>query len=366
MTLLWVEGWEARKHADHFASLYFSHPTTVNTGTGRLHGSCFNGTAGGSFVTPILEQHQTYIAGIAAQINSPATTASSINANPLLGILDTGSVQVAAYVVFVGSASDDYTIEVYRGVRGSGGVLLNATGTILGSQGYHYYELGVTVANTGGTWELRQDGNVISSGTGDTQVTANASANQARYGICGTTSPVVAPEQANLDDVYVCSGSGTDNNTFLGDSVVEAIFSSAAGDRTEWVSENNGTPTPTIPNWEQVNDPPTTSPDNDAGYITAIDNGDGDLYHWTDLGFVTGDIKGIMAVSRTRVETPDTRTIRIKYKDPVAGESNGPSIVISNSIFDSSHVIMETNPTSDAPWSVAEIDGGQFGQEIVS
>lgn len=363
MARIFQEGFEIRRHAGHYAEFYSTAPSVAGTAAGRLHGFSYDFTngVGTTFVTETLPAHQKYTAGIGAQINSPDDSPSQI----LLGFLDSGTIQMAAYVVSEGGSSDDYHIEIYRGVKGGGGTLLDSSDIILGGDGYHYFEFQAIIANSGGSWEMRQNGTVICIGTGDTQNTANATVNQFQYQ-GATTSAVAGSSRWNIDDIYLNDGSGSLNNDFSGDTVLEGLLPSAAGVQTDWDSESNGSPSGTA-NWDQVNDSATATPDNDTGYVASQTVGEVDLYAWQDLQFITGQIQALMFVARTRIEATGARVLGLRYRDVSTSQADlDDTANVTNATYDEKVFITELNPTTASLFSVAQINGMQVGPKVVS
>ena len=366
MSLQWVEGFEVRRQADFYADLYDEAPTGLISSSfqaGRLHGYAFDGSSNlHTWLTRSLEAHATWIIGIAAQINSPNDALDAV----FIGVQDDSTPQLSLYIKEDGS-SDDYYFELWRGDN-STGTLLDTSAVQDGADGYNYWELKVTIANTGGTWELRRNGVVVMSGIGDTQNTGNATGNKIRFSSQRETSAVIGTPRFDLDDIYINNGSGTFNNDFLGDQVVEGILPNAAGDSTDFVAEDLGSPSGN-PNWQEVDDDPESAggPDDDDGYVTADVAGDKDLYNFQNLSFVTGDINGVMIVNRVRLEASGLRVLKNVFKDPVSGEADaGSPFNVNKATWDDYPVIVERNPATSGLFSVSQIDGGQWGFEIVS
>jgi hypothetical protein len=61
-----------------------------------------------------------------------------------------------------------------------------------------------------------------------------------------------------------------------------------------------------------------------------------------------------------------TRTVKTTYRDPDTTEADGDSHVVDSTTFDEFTEVFDDNPASAAAWDVADIDGGQFGIEVVS
>jgi hypothetical protein len=365
MARIWQEGFEIRRHSGHFAQLYEANPSSPSFQAGRLTGFSLNGPTGGSatatFRTVLLPAHQRYTAGIAAQINNPSTS----TATPTLFLfLDSGTEQIGVHVIRSGSTVN-YTLRVVRGPF-SGGVTLHETSLILGGDGYQYFEFQALIAPSGGTWELRMNGAVISIGTGNTRHTANSSCNQFQFKASGGSGAQTGTNRCDYDDIYLNDGSGTLNTGFSGDTVIEGLLPNAAGAQTDWISEANGSPSG-VPNWDQVDDPATTTPNNDSGYVVSNTVGAVDLYNFTDLQFITGPIQALMFVARARIEATGARVLGLRYRDVSTSQADLDDVAnVNNATYDEKVFITETNPTTSSLFSVAQIQGMQVGPKVLS
>lgn len=363
MTVQWTEGFEITRHQDLLDADYSSYIRSVGPTflSGRLQGFALDGaTTTQTFVTPNLEPDSLWVAGIAAQINAPDTGSGTL----LLQFLDSGSAQTTLYVV---ASGDDYTLELWRGDNATG-TLLDTSSLQTGSDGgYNYWELKILIHNTTGTYELRKNGAIVfSAGTADTQATGNASANQAAFGCERDNTASIGNPAFDIDDIYILNGLGSKNKDFLGDQVVLGAMPNASGDSTDFASESSGSPSGTA-NWDQVNDLATSVPDDDSGYVVSSTVGDKDLYNFENLAFATGDINGIRVVNRIRLEAGGSRNIQTKFKDPVNGESSvGDAYEVNAATWQNKSTLIDEHPVTLTNFTVANIDDGQWGFELLS
>lgn len=169
------------------------------------------------------DQHDTFIVGMARLFNS-ATAHDVIS---LWG--DSGATQhVALYI------NTSRQLEVWRGSGGSG-TLLGATPLVdaLTPGLWYYIEFKVTLNDTAGAVDVRINGvNKLSLSAIDTK---NAG-----------TATVFNHMKINLhtngtdkgDDLYVCNGAGSTNNTFLGDVRIESLIPNADGNYSQWTPKS--------------------------------------------------------------------------------------------------------------------------------
>ena len=83
----------------------------------------------------------------------------------------------------------------------------------------------MTIASSGGGFEVRVNETVWVTYTGNTQSSSNANANtlqlKGRYAHCAYM------------DIYMCDGTGSRNNSYLGDCRIDTVRPSAAGIETK-------------------------------------------------------------------------------------------------------------------------------------
>lgn len=158
-----------------------------------------------------------------------------------------------------------------------------------------------------------------------------------------------------LCDLYLADLTSIDDDDvddFLGDGVIDTIIPNGVGTTTQW------TPLDATPNWDQVNDRP--APDDDASYVSALDPDTLDTYHFEDIP-TTAIVKGVHLVILARKEAEGSATIA-----PVVHQGGvdyvGPTQGVASPAYDR-YVTQayEINPATDAPWTPAEVNAGQFG-----
>jgi hypothetical protein len=224
---------------------------------------------------------------------------------------------------------------------------------------WHYIELSVTVrTSTNGAYELRHNGVLDISASGVNLADSGADGwNVFAFRYSSNLSSTL-----RYDDMYVLDGTGAKNNDFLGPSVVEGLLPNANGATVQWT--NNGTGD----NYTSVDDPANAVPDESgAGGTNGSDtNGQQDLYAFEDLTQITGTIHAVQLGVQLGMAAAGTRTVKTTYRDPDTTEADGDSHVVDSTTFDEFTEVFDDNPASAAAWDVADIDGGQFGIEVVS
>lgn len=321
---------------------------TINATGGRNSTQSFratyaNNNSSGGYLRQTLSSISgtTAVFGFGFRIDALPGAASR---TPLVSILDGGTEQVSIDINPAG------TLSLYRG--SAAGTLLGTSSTALSINTYYYVELKVVVHATTGTYEIRLNGTNILSGTG---------ANTAGSGVAQWTGVQIGRNYSgagaatiqDFDDLYVCDGSGTVNNDFLGPIRVKAIYADGAGFSTDFTPSAGS-------NFQNVDEALT---DGDTTYNSEGTAGDHDTYTFAAIG-LTGTVKGLQTNLMVRSDGAGAETIRPKIR--ISGtDYNGTTVGITTSYADSRQVY-ETSPATSAAWTVAEIDGAEFGIELVS
>src|SRR5690606_30150679 len=142
----------------------------------------------------------------------------------------------------------DGSLSIYLG----NSLIATSVTTPININTWYYIELKVVVDGSG-SYEVRVDGVNVLSGSTDTQAGANPYANRVRlHGAATGTGP-----QTQFDDWYVCDGSGSINNDFLGGRRIITYFTADTGDSSDFTPDEGD-------NYARVNDNPR---DGDDSYV---------------------------------------------------------------------------------------------------
>jgi hypothetical protein len=212
---------------------------------------------------------------------------------------------------------------------------------------YQYVELKTTIGDSvAGSIYMRLNGATWWDLTAvDTQHTANTFMTAVRFGLADTFY---------LDDVYICSTSGTANNDFLGDVRVEALFPNGAGNYSQF------TPVNASPNYACVDE---TNPNDETDYVESASAGDKDSYTYTNLTAGTGTVLGVCPKMRVRKTDAGTREIRA-----LARLSGSDAVGVTKALstdWTTEQDVLETKPGGGA-WGIADVNSAEFGVELVT
>lgn len=256
--------------------------------------------------------------------------------------------------------ASDGSISVYRGDNNASTLIgTSAAGAfVLGSVAadYHMVEMEVVFA-TGATGSvIVRVGDVVVLTVTSVQTANSANAYCNRIGISTKTT---GSGVYNYDDLYLNDNSGSaPHNTFYGEAfVVESVKPSGDGNSSQWVgSDGNSVNNSLLVDEALTND--------DTDYVASGTVGQKDLYASTNLANATGTIIG---VEQNLVAKKDDVAVREIAGLLRTGATDYPQ---TTRTMTGSYVLayerIDTNPNTSLPWAIADINGIEQGQEVVT
>lgn len=281
----------------------------------------------------------TVIVGIA--MHYPGAGSLFGGTQPLISINNgTGAGNIQSCLAVDGNGK----LFLYRGNLAA----LLATGAengVILTDTWQFVELKVRLHDTEGTMEARVNGvSVLSVSGANTQGLGNANADRIRI-----TSKAL---HSWYDDFYVCDGSGSYNNDFLGDIRVDAFFPTSDG------SLNDFTPSTGTDRFALIDEVTF----NDSDYV---DGGTlGDQQSWGITGPTDGNqIFGIQV--EHRVTNPDAGTRKVKnlVVQGATVDLGSEELSLSAS-YQHVYSIWERDPADSGAWSDARLASAEFGIEV--
>lgn len=168
-----------------------------------------------------------------------------------------------------------------------------------------------------------------------------------------------------FDDLYVCDSTGSINNDFVGEIVIEKLSINGVGDTNQWVLAGGASSLTDA--WEEGAN--TFSSAEDDERVTSETVGQISLAALTDpVGIRNVPILGIQTRVYASMDTSGTRDIQIMYRKTTgtpAQTGGGVHTLASTSIAGFAST-QELDPNTSAAWVVADIDGLQVGVELNS
>lgn len=317
---------------------------TVSANSSIVSGRFSNGLQlGGSNATATITRsldanEQTLVCGAAIKLGS-LTPADAVN---ILEFADGGSTQVAVRQVADGTGR----LQVFIGGTGSTTSANNAVSAGV----YHYIEMKATIANSGGSVEVRVDGAAVITISGaDTQATGNAYANQFELNGYRTQSGAVV-----FDDVYLCNDDGGTNDDFLGDCRVQYIAPNGNGTTSQLLgSDGNSTD-----NYLLVDE---STPNSDTDYVASSTVDDKDTYNYESVTPTSGNVFGVQIVDWIRKTDAGARSFKTVARHS-GTEEDSSSVPVATS-YTYYLDIRETKPGGGS-WSISDVNAAEFGVKV--
>jgi len=340
MALRFIDGFDHYTTVASYAYKYASYSASVAPTVGRRSNSNAARLAnyGNEYLQKTLDDQTTWIVGFAYKRDY-----ASNDEKPILQLRDnTGSVQVALCLHAV-----DGLLRLWRGDQST---LLATSTSAIPLNTWCYIELKTFINDTTGTLELRVNGTTVATYTGDTKQSSSiGTARSIRLGGGVYTSSYYGW----IDDLYVCDGTGTTNNDFLGDCRVDTLYPNGAGNSAQF------TPTGSTNNWENVKD---TTIDEDTTNNASATAGQIDSFAFTDLSNLGSSVFGVQNNLLAKKDDAGTRTLRSVTR---IGSTNYESGDFSLGTTYLDYVqLQETNPSTAAAWTVDAINGAEFGYKV--
>lgn len=263
----------------------------------------------------------------------------------IVAVLDGGTVHGVLAVNATGN------LVYYRGEASA--TLGTSTSTITGST-YYFVELKVLLSDTVGTVDVRVDGvSYLSLTSQDTIQSGSATWRGVRLG--QNRSDWASNYISDYDDLYICDGSGASHTTFLGDyrSFVR-LPSTGNGTHAEW-APSTGTDHGALVD---------AATPNITDYVSSSTAGHRDTFNYAALG-VSGTVG---AVTQPVYAKADAAGIRQLVAICVIGGTTYTHATAQTLGSDWLYYRFTwlVSPATAAAWTVAEIDGAEFGVKIAA
>ena len=262
-----------------------------------------------------------------------------------LRVLYNGSAQLAVTIRADGS------IDVRQ--EYSGGTLIGSTAAgVWPTSGWNYLEVKILLHQTAGTVVVKVNGGTVISeiaGDKDTCYRADTLWNQIEVSSGGGST--------GIDDLYLCDGTGSVNNNFLGQVRAVPLFPQT--DAVDAGSNADFTCSGGTDHGALVDDDPS---DGDTSYVYSSTVDHVDTWSYPALG-LTGTIKGVQLGLIAKKTDSETRAIRAVARPASTNRVDATDQYLSTSYARKS-VIWETNPEDSEAWEVADIDGAEFGVKV--
>lgn len=315
---------------------------SISAGNGR-RGACARMLVGSQncYMSKTIDSQATWIVGAAIKF-------SAISGGPctVFSLYDAGTPQVDVRI------KSDGNFQVTR----NGTVL--GTGTVpVAATVYNYLELKVLISATVGTVDLRLNGASLMSLTGqNTKNSTNSTANQIVLGAINNIE-MGGSCTFDVDDVYICDGQGSVNNSYLGDCRVDCYMPTGNGTNSQFTNDLGNSTN----NYTHVDE---ATPDYDTSYVADLTVNDIDSYAITGLTHTPLSIFGLQTNLVARKDDAGSRSLApLTYRSATAFA--GTSVAVGTSYTDFTQ-IYENDPVTSAAWTKANINATEFGVKVAA
>lgn len=231
---------------------------------------------------------------------------------------------------------------------------LLATSTAVITQNTWYYLEGkLSIDDTTGSLQLLLDGVEVINVSGiDTKFTTMAGTDRIRF------------SGGLFDDVYIedtTDGTGSQGHAFddfLGDVTCEVIRPTGNGASSDFTgSDGNSTD-----NYLLVDDAP--GPDDDTTYVASATPTDKDLYEYGSIAATSGSIYAVQTLPWIRKDDAGARTFKAVARLSGGTEEAGAETSLNETY--GFRAEMRTQKPGGGDWSIADLNGAQFGVQVES
>jgi hypothetical protein len=343
MALLWLEGFEGYgetleakpKPTDVMARKYGAviNEAGMRLRTGRYgNASLYFAVSTCSLATPSLTTHDTLISGCGWKVNTTSDCA-------ILSFKDG-----ATHGMWIRKKTGAAEMEIRRG-----NTLLDTTvGLNLHQSAWYFVEMKVKCHDTLGEYEVRVNGETIFSATGvDTKEGSN------NYHDIMAFRPQHSSRICQYDDWYVCDGSGSTHNDFLGDCKIIRIDPDG-DDAANW-----GTSTPSANHYENVDEVET---DDDTSYIEEGTSTTIDLFDYEDVASL-GTIQGVQLSTECRDTDANTFSI-ITPIESGGNQYDDSAQSIGTQNYVTKRMVAGVDPDTSSLWVAANLNAAKFGVKV--
>jgi hypothetical protein len=353
MALLHFEGFEAYASSGQMGQqANTAGAGSISTSIVRSGARAYQVTADTMFRRLFTASGTTIIAGVGAYRQN------NNNANMMIRLWSSSTSRTALYL----TTDSVGQLQVFRGGP-TGGAGENGTagsGTLLWTNSeseplstWMHYELKVVLAATAtGSWSLKRNGALVVSQSSVQTLENGADVVNAFISNKATGSLV---NDFFIDDVYVCDGSGSANNDFLGPVRVAALRPTA--NDSVAMTPSSGA------NWQCVDE---TTPNDDTDYVSAPASGLPltDRYTMSDLPAEASLIRGVRTLYRARKE--DAALVELRGLVRSGGTDGLGTTRALDTAYTFYTDLFENDPNIGAAWTPTTVNAMTAGVRRVT
>lgn len=350
MALLGFEGFEHKTPgAWNRGNILTSGVGTIAYVAGRYGGTAYrcNTTAANQIFPPTSSYTGLYV-GYALLAETDRTSGG----RPYFGIF--GPEGVSQYL-WIGGASGQ--VGLYRSVTDT--LVVAAPGAPISMGAWNYLECFCGSLNaTTGRVIVRVNGATVIDFTGNTLGggTSNDTPGPLQYISVYVTSLAGQLNTNPVDDLYICDDTGpAPYNTFLGDVKVETLIPNNNGTFSQLLGSDGNS----VDNYQLVDEQPPSGTD----YVGSATVGQRDTYQFTDLVATSGSVLAVQTMASALKSDAGTGNMKTISRLASGTERLSGSIALPSTLGWVSGGVQTTDPSS-AAWTIANVNGSEFGVEV--
>jgi len=221
---------------------------------------------------------------------------------------------------------------------------------------WNYFEVKFVLHATAGEFSVKLNGEQIITVTGadtrnNSSVRYGTAISQMGFGFAVTP---VGENYTYFDDLVVCDGSGSVNDTYPGEVRVATILPSTGnGSNTDWTCSTS------TDHGALVDE---TTPNDDTDYVYSSTLNQVDTWNFPALS-VTGTVRGVQLNLSAKKSDPGTRAIAGVTRPASTNRVDDENVYLNTS-YGYARAIWDVNPEDSNAWDVSDIDGAEFGVKL--
>ena len=304
----------------------------------------YRSTYGTNNVRPVSSSSTTVFMSLAFYMNSMPSSGTTFL--QLASLLDAPLTNTFATFIVYGDGEIGIT---------NGSTNYKSTGAGVTGSAWHWFEVKVVIANSGGSIQVRNStGTTVLNTTGiDSQPGATTNVGAIRIGATTVSQLSIT---AQVTDLHVWDGAGSICNDFTGPTQIDNLYPNGAGASTQWTPSTGA-------NWQCVDEVPASKTD---FVSTAGENNTfADLYEFTNLIATPANIYSVVATTFCNKTNAGPGQLKLSARTGTTTSSGSAQALPANGNNRLSQVF-EVDPTTSAAWTAAGVNGAQFGFEVSS
>lgn len=216
-----------------------------------------------------------------------------------------------------------------------------------GDGGWHHVSVSLRLSTVAGTGRVK----VWVDGALDIDATAQTVALTSDRGLAFASLYSAGGAAVEFDDAWL----DDDNNEWFAPKAitVATLAPDGPGASTQWTPEPAGQP-----NWTVAGD------GRDDTYVSSQTAGHRDLYTFADLPAGATSVEGVSLYTRGQQVGAGTPLVKPVHRHTNGTVTVGTGIAQGASMGTNAPQVWATNPATSSAWTVADVNGAQFGMEL--